>query len=348
MLTSSLHEFKIETESALDELLTRPNPALVEFIKTVHTPLLLLGAGGKIGPTLAVLAQRTAQQAGHKLDILAASRFTDETTRRWLEDHDVRTISCDLVDGDNLRQLPDAENIIYLAGLKFGTTQNPAATWAMNTLAPANVCTRYPHSMIVALSSGSIYPLVAVNSGGATESEPLTPLGEYANACVARERIFEYFSHLNHTPIVLLRLFYAVELRYGVLVDIAQKVYTGEAVDLTMGHLNWIWQGDASDLILRSLALVGTPPAIFNLTGSKTYSVRELALQFGKLLRKSVRFTGKEAGTALLGDTARLRGQLGEPCMPDEAVVRWIARWVLHQGRLLGKPTHFEVRDGRY
>ena len=344
----STNDFKIESESALDELLTSPGPTLVEFIKTIHNPLLLLGAGGKMGPTLAALARRAARQAGHKLDILAVSRFSDETTRRWLEDHEVRTISYDLMDGDNLRQLPDAEYIIYLVGLKFGTTQNPAATWAINTLAPANVCTRYPHSKIVALSSGSIYPLVPVHQGGAVETEPLTPLGEYANACVARERIFEYFSHQNHTPIVLLRLFYAVELRYGVLVDIAQKIYTGEAVDLTMGYLNWIWQGDASDLILRSLALVSTPPTPINLTGSKIHSVRELALQFGKLLGKCVRFTGEESSTALLGDTRRLRGQLGEPSVPDEAVIRWIAHWIQHQGRLLGKPTHFEVRDGRY
>jgi nucleoside-diphosphate-sugar epimerase len=348
MLTSSTNDFKIETESALDELLTRPGPILVEFIKTIHTPLLLLGAGGKMGPTLAVLAQRAAKQAGYKLDVLAVSRFSDETTLRWLEEHDIHTISCDLMDGEELRKLPDAEHIIYLAGLKFGTTQNPAATWATNTLAPAAVCTRYPRSQIVALSSGSIYPLVPVNRGGATESEPLTPLGEYANACVARERIFEYFSHQNHTPIVLLRLFYAVELRYGVLVDIAQKVYTGEAVDLTMGYLNWIWQGDANDLILRSLALVSSPPAVVNLTGSKIHSVRELALQFGKLLGKKVRFTGKEAETALLGDTRHLHGQLGDPSMPDEVVVRWIANWIPRQGRLLGKPTHFEVRDGRY
>jgi nucleoside-diphosphate-sugar epimerase len=344
----STNDFKIETEFALDELLTHPGPALVEFIKTIQTPLLLLGAGGKMGPTLAVLARRAAQQAGHKLEILAASRFSDGTTRRWLEDHDVRTISCDLMDGANLRQLPDAEYIIYLVGLKFGTTQNPAVTWVINTLVPANVCRRYPHSKIAALSSGSIYPLVPVNRGGANESEPLTPLGEYANACVARERIFEYFSDQNQTPIALLRLFYAVELRYGVLVDIAQKVYADEAVDLAMGYLNWIWQGDANDLILRSLAFVSTPPTPINLTGSKIHSVRELALQFGKLLGKSVRFIGEEAGTALLGDTTLLRGKLGEPSMPDEEVIRWIAHWIQHQGRLLGKPTHFEVRDGRY
>lgn len=348
MCPSSSHYLNIDTEFDLNEVLTRPDPALVEFIKTIQTPLLILGASGKMGPTLAALARRAAGQVGHELEIYAASRFSDETTRRWLEDHQVRTISCDLMDSESLKRLPEAESIIYLVGLKFGTTQNPALTWAINTLAPANVCTRYPHSRIVALSSGSIYPLLPVNSGGAIETEPLTPLGEYANACVARERIFEYFSRQNGTPIVLLRLFYAVELRYGVLVDIAQKVNAGETVDLTMGYLNWIWQGDANNLILRSLALAGVPPEPLNLTGSKTYSVRELALQFGKLLGKRVLFTGEEASTALLGNTRRLRGQLGDPPTPDDVVIRWTASWIQSQGRLFGKPTHFDVRDGRY
>jgi nucleoside-diphosphate-sugar epimerase len=344
----STNDYKIKTEFALDELLTHPGPALVEFIKTIQTPLLLLGAGGKMGPTLAVLARRAAQQAGHKLEILAASRFTNGTTHRWLEDHDVRTISCDLMDDTNLRQLPDAENIIYLVGLKFGTTQNPAVTWVINTLVPANVCRRYPHSKIAALSSGSIYPLVPVNRGGANESEPLTPLGEYANACVARERIFEYFSDQNQTPIALLRLFYAVELRYGVLVDIAQKVYADEAVDLAMGYLNWIWQGDANEMILRSLMLAQTPPQPFNLTSQKIYPVRELALEFGRIMGKRVTFEGSEASSALVGNSSRLFALLGEPVLPPERVMIWVAHWIQRGGRLLGKPTHFEVRDGRY
>jgi nucleoside-diphosphate-sugar epimerase len=339
---------RIETEPDLDDLLTRPRPVLTEFIRSVRSPLLILGAGGKMGPTLAVLARRAAQQAGHTLDILTVSRFSCERSRCWLEERGVRTASCDLMDGESLKQLPDAENIIYLVGLKFGTTQNPAATWAVNTLVPANVCVRFPGSQIVALSSGSIYPLTAVNHGGAVETEPLTPLGEYANACVARERIFEYFSHQDGTPIALIRLFYAVELRYGVLVDLAQKVFTGQSVDLTMGSFNWIWQGDANEMILRSLVLASTPPTPFNLTGTRIQSVQETALKFGELFGKPVTFTGQEAPTALLGDTTRLRQQLGEPAMPIEPVMRWIAHWIQQQGRLLDKPTHFEVRDGRY
>jgi nucleoside-diphosphate-sugar epimerase len=338
----------IGTEEQLDEILTRPQPAQLEAIRSIRSPLLLLGAGGKMGPSLAVLARRAADQAGHPLDIVAVSRFSDAAARRYLEDRQVRTISCDLMDAESLRSLPQAEDIIYLVGLKFGTTQNPAATWAVNTLAPANVCARYPHSRIAALSSGSLYPLTAVSGGGALETEPLTPLGEYANACVARERIFEYFSRQNGTPAALMRLFYAVELRYGVLVDLAQKVFAHEAVDLSMGYLNWIWQGDANDLILRSLALARTPPEAFNLTGLRIWPVRELALRFGELMRVRVEFTGSESDSALLGNSARLVARLGEAGTPPERVMRWTAHWIQRGGRLLGKPTHFEVRDGRY
>ncbi len=346
-MTEKLPEI-IENEEDLDEVLTRPRPLLVEFIKTLHSPLLLLGAGGKMGPSLAVLARRAAQMAGHRLEIVAASRFSNATTRKWLEDHEIKTISCNLLEPDGLQQIPDAENIIYLVGQKFGTTQNPSATWAINSLAPANACTRYPHSKIAALSSGSIYPLTPIENGGAVETTPLTPLGEYANACVARERIFEYFSQQNGTPVALIRLFYAVDLRYGVLVDLAQKVFSGEPVDLTMGYLNWIWQGDANEMILRCLSLTRTPPLPLNLTSPLCVSVQEIALKFGEIMGKRVQFVGSEANTALLGNPARLCEQLGEPATPLEVVMRWTAHWVQHQGRLLGKPTHFEVRDGRY
>jgi nucleoside-diphosphate-sugar epimerase len=338
----------IETEEALAEVLTRPQPALIESIGSIRGPLLLLGAGGKMGPSLAVLARRAARQAGHSLDIVAVSRFSDEAGRRYLEEREIRTIGCDLMDADSMRGLPEAETIIYLVGLKFGTAQNPAATWAVNTLVPANVCARYPHSRIVALSSGSIYPLTLVSKGGALETEPLTPLGEYANACVARERIFEYFSRLNGTPVALLRLFYAVELRYGVLVDLAQKVFSGAPVDLSMGYLNWIWQGDANELILRSLVLTCSPPEAFNLSGPQVCPVRDLALKFGELMGKRVDFVGFESETALLGNSARLAARLGESDTPSERVMRWVAHWIQRGGRLLGKPTHFEVRDGRY
>ncbi len=338
----------IETEEALDEILTRPRTVLIEFIQSIHSPLLLLGAGGKMGPTLAVLAQRAAQLAGHPLEIVAASRFSNGSTREWLEQRGIHTLSCDLLDPQSWQHLPDAEDVIYLLGQKFGTSQNPALTWAINTLPPAYACERYPASRMAVLSSGSIYPLTPVTEAGASENEPLIPLGEYANACIARERIFEHFSQQLSTRIVLLRLFYAVELRYGVLVDLAQKVYAGEPVDLAMGYFNWIWQGDANEMILRSLALAEAPPAPYNLTGKQTQSVRAIALQFGEMFGRQPQFINSEATTALLGNASRIYEHLGEPPTSLETVMRWIAHWIQQGGRLLGKPTHFEVRDGRY
>lgn len=338
----------IRSEEQLEEYLTYPRPILVEFVKSIRSPLLLLGAGGKMGPTLAVLAKRAAKQAEHPLDVVAVSRFSDDTKRRWLEDHGIQTIAVDFLEPESLDRLPDSSNIIYLAGQKFGTSQNPAQTWVTNTVAPANVIKRFPNSRIVALSTGSVYPFTPIIEGGAKETALLTPLGEYANACIGRERIFEYYSSIYHTPVVLLRLFYAVELRYGVLVDIAQKVFDGEPIDLTMGYLNFIWQADANDMILRSLALATSPPTAYNLSSPVIHSVRSLALQFGELLSKSVRFTGSESSTALLGNCDHLCSLLGNPSTPLDTIMNWTAGWIQQRGRLLGKPTHFEVRDGRY
>lgn len=337
----------IENEAALEEVLTRPSPALVEAVRALHSPLVLLGAGGKMGPSLAMLARRAAQAAGRDLEITAVSRFSDPATRLALEAHDIHTVSADLLDPHALDQLPAGGDVIYLVGLKFGTAQNPAATWAVNTLAPERACSRYRGCRIAALSSGSLYPLTPVSAGGADETHPLTPLGEYANACVARERIFEYCSHRDGTPLALLRLFYAVDMRYGVLVDLAQKVYQGKPVDLSMGHVNWIWQGDANELILRSLALASAPPQAYNLTGP-VCSVRALALRLGELMDREVTFSGSEAPTALLGSPARLNAALGAPGTPPERVLGWVADWTRRGGRLLDKPTHFETRDGRY
>lgn len=338
----------IRSESELDELLTLPSAQLVEFIKTVSGPLLVLGAGGKMGPTLAVVARRAASAAGHALEVVAASRFSNAASRQWLEARGVKTVSCDLLDAAALARLPDAENIIYLVGLKFGTAQNPAATWAINTLVPARVCERFPHSRIVALSTGNVYPQSDVSRGGSVETDPLTPLGEYANAAVGRERIFEFCSHRHGTPIALLRLFYAVELRYGVLMDIARKVHTGEPVALVNGCFNCIWQRDANELILRCLPLAAAPSNVWNLCQPEIVSVRKIATQLGELLGCAPIFSGSESGTALLGNAAKLYKALGSPTTPIETILRWIAQWVKQGGRDLGRPTHFEVRDGNY
>ncbi|MEO8394478.1 MAG: NAD(P)-dependent oxidoreductase [Chloroflexota bacterium] len=339
---------RIETVAALDEVMTRPQPALIEFVQTLPNPLLILGAGGKMGPTLAVLARRAAQAAGHALDVIAVSRFSDAQSRDWLEAHSVQTISCDLFDRAALQSLPDAANLIYLVGLKFGTSSNQALTWAANTLIPANVAERYPQARIAALSTGNVYPLAPVTSGGWTEAAALTPLGEYANSAVARERIFEYESTQHGTPITLVRLSYALDLRYGVLLDIGQKVFTGRPVDLASGYVNCIWQGAANDLVIRSLALASSPPTALNLTGSEVISVRTTATRFGELMNRPVQFTGHETDTALLSDTRLLRSRLGSPALPLDTVIRWTADWIMHGGYVLNKPTHFEVRDGAF
>jgi nucleoside-diphosphate-sugar epimerase len=338
----------LDTEGELDEFLCRPSAALVQFIKAVASPLLILGAGGKMGPTLAVRARLAAEAAGHRLDVIAVSRFAEAAARDWLKACGVQTVSCDLFDANALARLPEAPNVLYLVGLKFGTAQNPAATWATNTLVPSRVCERYARSRIVALSTGNVYPLSEVARGGSVESDPLTPLGEYANAAVARERLFEYYSRRNGTAVSLLRLFYAVELRYGVPVDIARKVHAGEAIPQANGHFNCIWQGDANDLALRALALASSPPSVWNLCRPEIFSVREVASRLGERLGRLPQFVGSESATALLGNASRLCAQLGEPPVPMETMLRWIAHWVKIGGRDLAKPTHFEVRDGSY
>jgi len=339
---------RIETDAALDDFLTRPRAELIQFIKSVSCPLVILGAGGKMGPTLAVLARRAAEATGHPLDVIAVSRFSDAQARRWLEERGVRTVSCDLYDAKATRELPSADNLLFLVGQKFGTTQSPAGTWAANTIVPMHVAERYSQARVVALSTGNVYPLSPVARDGSVESDPLTPLGEYANATVARERLFEFFSQRNGTPVVLLRLFYAAELRYGVLRDIAEKIWTGQTIELTNGCFNCIWQGDANEMVIRALALASAPATAFNLTSAEVFSVRKVATLLGELLGKPPKFSGTESESALIGNTARLRAQLGNPSTPLEAMVRWTADWVKRGGRSLGKPTHFDVRDGRY
>jgi len=335
----------VKTETELEDALTRPRPVLVEFIRSLQDPLVILGAGGKMGPTLAVLARRAADAAGHRLRIVAVSRFSDELAKARLEKAGVETYEADLLERDAFKRLPDSSNVIYLVGLKFGTAQNPALTWVINTLVPAYAVERYPNAQMVELSTGNVYPLVPVKSGGATEEYPLTPLGEYANAAVARERVFEYCGQKHKTAVIRIRLNYAVELRYGVLVDLARRVWPDEAVDLSNGYLNCIWQGDANEMILRSLAL---EPGPWNLTGTGVVSVRDVAERFGKIFEKGVRFVSQESDTALLNDSAKICKRLGTPPTSLQTMIGWIAHWMRNGGRYLGKPTHFEVRDGSY
>lgn len=341
-------EVTIPTENDLDDILTRPSRALVEHMAAVSSPLLVLGAGGKMGPSLAVLAKRAAADAGHPLEVIAVSRFSDERARAWLEKRQVKTISFDLLNARDLSNLPDSANVLYLVGLKFGTAQDPATTWAINSLVPARVAERYASARMVALSTGNVYPLTEVAQAGALEHSPLTPIGEYANSAVARERVFEYYSKSNGTPVALMRLFYAVELRYGVLVDLARKVHSGEPIELANGFFNCIWQADANEMILRVLSLAATPPSVWNLCRPEIFSVRKTAEHLGALLGRPPQFIATESTTALLGNSSRLCQTLGAPAVSLETMLGWIAAWVRQGGRNLGRPTHFEVRDGKY
>lgn len=336
------------TEPELDQTMTQPTPALVEFVASVRSPLLVLGGSGKMGPSLAAMAKRAAGLAGVDLRVIAVARFTDQSARRWLEERGVETLGCDLLDPAQVAALPDADDIIYMAGRKFGTTGNPALTWAMNVLPPEYVCRRFPNARVVALSTGCVYPLVPVGQGGSREGDQLTPAGEYSNACVARERVFEYLSGTLGTRVCLIRLNYALDLRYGVLVDIALKVLNGAPIDLTVGYLNAMWQRDANEMILRALPLAESPAVPLNLTGPETLSVRELAVQFGALFGREPIFAGTESPLALLNDSTKAHEVLGLPETSIQQVIRWTASWLQHHGRVLGKPTHYEVADGNY
>ena len=339
----------IGTEEELDRLLSRPTAKLVRTIREFSSPLIILGAGGKLGPTLAVMAKRAAEQAGYNLEVIAVSRFsTTASAREWLQRGGVNTHSCDLLQPEALRGLPDSENVIHLVGQKFGTAMSPSTTWAVNVLLSSRVAERYPRARLVALSTANVYPLTSMTSQGAVESDPLTPLGEYANSAVGRERILEFYSLRDGLPLTLLRLCYAVELRYGVLLDIAQQVHAGEPIDLANGFFNCIWQGDANDMILRALSLAGCPPTIWNLCRPEVFSVRDAAMRFGELLGRTPQLIGSENPNALLCNSRAICAKLGEPSTPLTPVIRWIADWVQRGGCTWGKPTHFEVRDGKF
>jgi nucleoside-diphosphate-sugar epimerase len=339
---------KIANEEELEELLSRPSAETVELFKRLDGDILFLGIAGKIGPSLAHMAKRACLEAGVKKRITGVSRFSNRAEKDLIESWDIETIRGDLLDRQFLESLPKVKNIFFLAGMKFGSEENLSLTWAMNSYLPALVAEYFKDSRIVAYSTGCVYPLVPVESGGSKESDKPEPVGEYAQSCLGRERMFEYGSHKYNTPVALIRLNYAVEPRYGVLVDIATKVKNNLPVDLTMGWFNAIWQGDANNMVLNSLKHVASPAAVLNITGGEILRVRDVALEFGKLFKKEVHFTGTEAETALLSNAEQAFQLFGKPNVPVQKVIEWTARWMEEDKKLLGKPTHFEVRDGMY
>ena len=333
---------------ALEERLSRPTLPVVEAIGRLDGDLLVLGVGGKMGPTLATLARRAVDEGGWDKRIIGVARFTDPVARTKLDRAGVETIRSDLMATHALEALPDVANVIYMAGSKFGTTGQESQTWAVNAYLPGLIVQRYRASRIVIFSSGNVYPLTPVVLGGCTEDTLPAPVGEYAQSVLGRERISTHFAWQYHVPSVLFRLNYAVELRYGVLLDVARKVWTGEPIDLRMGHVNVLWQGDANAYALRALHLADVPPRVLNVTGPETISVRALAEQFGRLLDRRPVFVGQEDAEALLSNAQDAFTLLGYPSVPSGRVVEWVAAWVIDGGVVLDKPTKYGVRDGRF
>jgi dTDP-4-dehydrorhamnose reductase len=339
-----------DTESGLDDLLSTPREATVAALGRAPGDIIILGAGGKMGPTLARMAARAAADAdrGARRRVIAVSRFSSPEAMRALQAAGVETLRCDLLDRDAVVRLPDAPNVIYMAGQKFGTSDAPSRTWMQNVVVPSICAERYSGSRIVAFSTGNVYPLTPATSGGSREDDMLGPVGEYAASCVGRERVLEHFAATRRTTVAIARLNYAVDLRYGVLVDIASAIAQGRSVPLAMGHVNVIWQGDANRVALELLPHASSPPLVVNVTGGETIAVRAAAAELARRMGREVTFAGTESPTALLSDSSRMRKLLGPPEMPLGTLLDWVAGWVAAGRPLLGKPTGFEKRDGAF
>ncbi len=339
---------KIKNEQELDEMLSRPTEDLVRMMSGLDGDILFLGVAGKIGISMAVMARRAIDLAGVDKRVIGLSRFSQKSQIKILEKEGIEIIQGDLLDPLFVNDLPKIKNIIFLAGMKFGSEDNLSLTWAINSYLPGLVADHFTESRIVAFSTGCVYPLVPVSYGGSREDDKPAPVGEYAQSCLGRERMFEYGSMRHGTPVILIRLNYAVEMRYGVLVDIALKVKNRKPIDLTMGHFNVIWQGDANAMILQALKYCESPARILNITGQEILSVKEVAIRFGTLLGIEPEFIGKESETALLSDAKESFKLFGYPGISVETMMIWIVDWISNDRALLNKPTHFEVRDGKY
>lgn len=332
----------------VDDFLSQPTASVIECVARAAGPILVLGAGGKMGLHLSLMLHKAAVASHRDTQVIAVSRFQSLHAREEFESHGLVTRDCDLLDLESLSALPDAPTVFYLAGLKFGTATAPEVLYRANVVMPSQVAERFLASRIVAFSTGCVYPFVTPDSGGATEATPVSPVGDYAASCLGRENAFLRVSEKHGTRVALIRLNYAVEFRYGVLVDIAQKVHRGEPVDVTMGYLNAIWQPDAIAHSIRALDLAASPAVPVNVTGSATLSVRALAERFGELLDRKVQIVGQEAETAWLNDASHSHRLFGSPPTSLESMMHWIAAWIKEGGETWGKPTGFAKRDGRF
>lgn len=336
------------TEQKLEQLLTTPSLALIEDVKKIKGDIMVLGAGGKMGPSLCILAKKAIEKAGVNKRVIAVSRFSDKDAANSLERNGVETISCDLLNKEELYALPEVENVIYMAGRKFGTDGMEWMTWAMNATLPAFVVDKFKKSNIVVFSSGNIYPIVSITSGGCTEKTPVGPVGDYTMSCLARERAFEYGANKYGTNVLIYRLNYAVDLRYGVLFDVANKVLNGKPISVTTPCFNCIWQGTANEIAIRSILHASSPAKILNVTGPETVFVKETAEKFGKLFGKEPLYEGEESGDAYLSNAREAFKLFGYPSVSAEELIKWQAEYLLDGGKTLDKPTHFEERKGKY
>lgn len=332
----------------LEELLSEPTEGAIRAMGSLDGDILVLGVGGKMGPTLARMAKRASKLAGVKRRVIGAARFSTATLENELRENGIETVRSDLLDREALERLPDAANVVFMAGMKFGSTGQEWRTWAMNTFLPGMVAERYRDSRIAVFSTGNVYGLSPVSRGGSREEDALNPAGEYAMSCVGRERIFEHFSRVNGTKMSFIRLNYASEPRYGVLLDVAQRVYEGRTVSLAMGYLNTIWQAEASAMSLQSLGCASAPPNVLNVTGPEVLRVREIAEGFGERFGVKVKFEGQEMSDALLSNAQKAFGLFGMPQVTVAQVMDWIADWVRRGKTTLAKPTHFEDRAGKF
>lgn len=335
-------------ESQLDELLATPSPSLIECMRRLEGDIMVLGIGGKMGPSLGAAAVRAARAAGIEKTVFGVSRFSTPGVRGSLEKAGIRTVSCDLLDAEAVATLPRVSNVVYMAGRKFGTEGNEDLTWAMNTVAPAHVAEHFARSRICVFSTGCVYPLRTPGAGGCRETDAPAPVGEYAQSCLGRERIFSYYSRRNGTPVCLLRLNYAIELRYGVLHDLAKRIINGKPIDTDVGAVNVIWQGDANCQALLALEHCTSPHNVLNITGPEILSVRALATDIGEALGRHVELTGDDRGAGYLSNATRARKLFGPPRIGPDLLIEWTAQWLDSGGRSLNKPTHFEVQNGKY
>lgn len=325
-----------------------PGNELVNDFKELKGDILILGVGGKMGPDLARLAKNALNMAGKSNRVIGVSRFSEPSVRQEMETYGIETIAADLLDEEQLQSLPKIKNVVYMAGTKFGTTSNESFTWAMNTYLPGRVAEKFKESRIVVFSTGNVYPFVPISSGGAMELQTPEPIGEYGQSCLGRERVFEYFSKKYQTPMLIFRLNYAIDFKYGILVEIGKSVLNQDAIDVTTGYVNVIWQRDANEYALRSLMHCETPARVLNITGPETVSVHWLAEEFGKRFNKKPAFIGHEASTALLSNASKSYEIFGQPKTSLAKMIDNVAIWLEEGGELINKPTHFQERKGNF